>query len=674
MDTFFSSPDQSDNRAELDKQPAHFSTTPDSQSPPTATRSSVSLKRTLFGFLVAALVTVGLGLSVWSVSLNQEVRQQASGVQPVVENQEKEKRQFGTPTPANPQVDPGAPPMAPDAIVAKALVIAWGGRDEPVPPSPYHLTNDELIPWVEHLLERGSIFGGWDPIAGDVARVNIQFPYNRVQFTNTIENPAIPPTTNGTDVDYYTIITSTGPVTVAGRSYTFTPVPGQSICQLVAQDLIDEVWLVHNEQNTAYSFKKSIMAGQVYDHMNPPQDNRAFPIGPTLVIPNTGTVCPTAFHLTAIPYFYTTAEPRPGPWWPQNEVNNLRPSLNRIMYNFATRFQYTAAYFLDNNPTYGTSGWYGDDGFNDMIAFDRTFGYGVFFPSPTPLPWTPPRSCGNVDFPPNAHSWGWGSYYNELAQNANYKTRSDCTSDRTTWNPQHTYVPASPNVDCWNWSCWQEKYHLWWMQHFPNKTNTYCKLDNSAMPDWWEMMYKNREIPGAGGTNCPVAPSPSPSPTPLPSTTLTGVSTLCTPTRNLLSWTSVTGATQYQIRRCTGSTCEVTLTTPVLATVNSPTLTYTDSAVATSTTYKYKVRGISASNSGPLSNQVSMLTGSCLPSPSPSPSGSPLMQCGQGCAEQFSMLCAPPYVCDHTQGNPPMTTFGICVNPNNCPGGVCTCP
>ena len=76
--------------------------------------------------------------------------------------------------------------------------------------------------------------------------------------------------------------------------------------------------------------------------------------------------------------------------------------------------------------------------------------------------------------------------------------------------------------------------------------------------------------------------------------TTTGASKAAT-----VTWDAATSATSYKVQRCTGVSCSTGWTT--VATLSSPTLTFTNSALADGTTYGYRVLATNATGDSPAS-------------------------------------------------------------------------
>lgn len=129
-----------------------------------------------------------------------------------------------------------------------------------------------------------------------------------------------------------------------------------------------------------------------------------------------------------------------------------------------------------------------------------------------------------------------------------------------------------------------------------------------------------------GGSACPAltesrtVPLTCTSPPPALTAPVLAVPTLgpnaADPTRfNIaLSWSAVTGATGYEVRRCTGVNCN---SFTIIKTVTSS--PYTNTNLPAGFSYKYEVRAMNGTTAGPQSNIVTIVTTAAPPPPPPPP-------------------------------------------------------
>ena len=119
------------------------------------------------------------------------------------------------------------------------------------------------------------------------------------------------------------------------------------------------------------------------------------------------------------------------------------------------------------------------------------------------------------------------------------------------------------------------------------------------------------------------SPSPTPPSSPPPSPPTLQVTGSCpAPLHVTLTWTSVPGATDYHIQRCTGATCSGSQFTDL---ATSSASSYIDYAVTNGTTYRYRIRAhFHATNTFTGYSNIQTVTINCAsPAPSPSPSPTP---------------------------------------------------
>lgn len=91
-----------------------------------------------------------------------------------------------------------------------------------------------------------------------------------------------------------------------------------------------------------------------------------------------------------------------------------------------------------------------------------------------------------------------------------------------------------------------------------------------------------------------------------------------------VSWNSVSGATQYQVFRCTGSGCTVEANSTYLVANNLTGTSWTDTGVSANTTYRYAVRAqVNGTWGNPLSPYASATASACSSSGPWTPGASP---------------------------------------------------
>lgn len=241
------------------------------------------------------------------------------------------------------------------------------------------------------------------------------------------------------------------------------------VCSKVNQGLVDEVWLWADRTG---GYKESIMAGPANQIFN------------TNGQPIIRTDCNKAIHIMGFNYEIFASGDGSG--------GVLNPSVANELHSFGHRVENTLALFWDGKDRYTAVP--GDTYFE----YDGKVGYwGLFDPG---------AYLGNVEFPPNT-----------LTQYGYHDSQSKL-SEYYWWTPQHRYYGTY--TSCSDWLCFEELYHLRYLQNIPGKCNSFnlTKANGQPMPSMWYAIYKNLYHYESSACS-PASPPQIPSPTPVPTST-----------------------------------------------------------------------------------------------------------------------------------------------------------
>lgn len=275
-----------------------------------------------------------------------------------------------------------------------------------------------------------------------------------------------------------------------------------NLCERVAAGKVDEVWVWSDGWG---KMDEGMMVGPGA------QDDVFNTVGEPVFIPE----CTRPFHVMGF---------------------NYTREADQALHSMGHRFESTIAHFVDGKTIWDEQPgdvFYEFDGNGYLNCHYNAAGSYVCDPAGE-------ANVGNVHYPPN-------TLKGVEVEGYQYSSTTGVWSDFRDWNPQHSGTHGL--INCQQWGCTHEGYLSQWIQNFPGRclAQPMTKPSGARMPDWWQLIYRNRLDAAAYEPLERLAPPED--------IKLTTQSSMTGRTTVSLAWPPVPLADGYQVEWCLGECC-----------------------------------------------------------------------------------------------------------------------